>query len=51
MPEIQVSVPLARLLKALGEPEDSATRIAGALVDWQDEDNLVQVAGERNAFP
>ncbi len=36
---------LARLLKALGEPEDSATRIAGAIVDWQDEDNLVQVAG------
>ena len=36
---------LASLLRTQGEPEESARRIAGAIVDWQDEDNLVQVAG------
>ena len=36
---------LAGLLRAEGEPAGSATRIAGAIADWRDEDNLVQVAG------
>ena len=36
---------LAGLLRAQGEPAESATRLAGAIVDWRDEDSLVQVAG------
>ncbi len=36
---------LTGLLKTQGEPEGSARRIAGAIADWRDEDNLVQVAG------
>ena len=36
---------LAGLMRTLGEPEASARQIAGAIVDWRDEDNLVQVAG------
>lgn len=36
---------LASLLRAQGEPEASARQIAGAIVDWRDEDSLVQVAG------
>ncbi len=36
---------LASLLRTQGEPEGSARRIAGAIVDWRDGDNLVQVAG------
>lgn len=36
---------LAGLMRAQGEPEESARQIAGAIVDWRDEDNLVQVAG------
>lgn len=36
---------LASLLRVQGEPEASARQIAGAIVDWRDEDQLVQVAG------
>ena len=36
---------LASLMRTQGEPAESATRIAGAIVDWRDEDSLVQVAG------
>lgn len=36
---------LAGLLRAQGEPAESASRLAGAIVDWRDEDSLVQVAG------
>ena len=36
---------LAGLLRAQGEPAESATRLAGAIVDWRDDDSLVQVAG------
>lgn len=36
---------LVNLLRTQGEPEASATRIAGAIADWRDEDSLVQVAG------
>ncbi len=36
---------LASLLRTQGEPAQSARQIAGAIVDWQDEDNVVQVAG------
>ena len=36
---------LAGLMRTLGEPEESARQIAGAIVDWRDEDNLVQIAG------
>ena len=35
----------ARLFVELGEPRESATRIAGAIVDWRDDDTLVQPAG------
>ncbi|GAB1408523.1 type II secretion system protein GspK [Thermomonas brevis] len=35
----------ARLFVELGEPRESATRIAGAIVDWRDNDPLVQAAG------
>lgn len=30
---------------ALGEPRESATRLAGAIIDWRDEDTLTQPAG------
>jgi len=30
---------------ALGEPRDAATRLAGAIVDWRDQDSLAQPAG------
>lgn len=36
---------LAGLLHAGGEPLDAATRLAGAIIDWRDEDSLTQVAG------
>ncbi len=36
---------LAALMRTQGEPADSAARIAGAILDWRDEDNLVQIAG------
>ncbi len=36
---------LAGLLRVQGEPEESATQIASAIIDWRDEDQLVQVAG------
>lgn len=36
---------LAGLLRAQGEPAEAATRLAGAIVDWRDQDSLVQVAG------
>ena len=36
---------LVGLMRTQGEPEESARQIAGAIVDWRDEDNLVQVAG------
>ena len=45
--DLNVAAPdlLAGLMRAQGEPADSATRIAGAIVDWRDEDSFVQVAG------
>lgn len=36
---------LARLMQGQGEPEDSAAHLAGAIIDWRDEDSLVQVSG------
>lgn len=36
---------LAGLFEALGEPQDSAIRLAGAVLDWRDPDSLLQVAG------
>jgi general secretion pathway protein K len=36
---------LASLLHTQGESEESARRIAGAIVDWRDEDSVVQVGG------
>lgn len=36
---------LGRLLQVQGEPRESATRLAGAIVDWRDEDSLTQPAG------
>ncbi|WP_240097417.1 general secretion pathway protein GspK [Thermomonas flagellata] len=36
---------LARLFEQLGEPRDAATRLAGAIVDWRDPDNLTQPGG------
>ena len=36
---------LQRFFVALGEPEDAAARLAGAVVDWRDPDSLVQPAG------
>ncbi len=36
---------LAGLVRGQGEPAESATRLAGAIIDWRDEDSLVQVAG------
>ena len=36
---------LAKLFVQLGETGEAAGRIAGAIVDWRDEDTLVQPAG------
>ncbi|HWS77466.1 MAG TPA: type II secretion system minor pseudopilin GspK [Thermomonas sp.] len=36
---------LLGLFVALGEPRDAAGRLAGAIVDWRDEDSLTQPAG------
>ena len=36
---------LLALFVALGEPRDAAGRLAGAIVDWRDEDGLTQPAG------
>ena len=36
---------LAALMRTQGEPAESAGQLAGAIVDWRDEDSLVQVAG------
>ncbi len=36
---------LSSLLQALGEPRESADRIAAAIVDWRDPDSLSQPAG------
>ena len=45
--DLNVAAPdlLAGLMITQGEPDESARRIAGAIVDWRDEDSLVQVAG------
>lgn len=45
--DLNVAAPdlLASLLRTQGESAESATRIAGAIADWRDEDSLVQVAG------
>ena len=36
---------LLGLLVAVGEPRDVASRLAGAILDWRDEDSLAQPAG------
>ncbi|MES2859299.1 MAG: type II secretion system minor pseudopilin GspK [Pseudomonadota bacterium] len=36
---------LAALLRGLGEPQGSATRLAGAILDWRDDDTLTQPSG------
>lgn len=36
---------LAGLFRGLGEPQGAATRLAGAIMDWRDEDTLTQPAG------
>lgn len=36
---------LAQLFRGLGQPQGAATRLAGAIVDWRDEDTLAQPAG------
>ncbi len=36
---------LAGLFRGVGEPRESATRLAGAVVDWRDDDSLTQVSG------
>ncbi len=36
---------LAGLFRGLGEPQGAATRLAGAIVDWRDDDTLTQPAG------
>lgn len=36
---------LLEFFVALGENRDAATRLAGAILDWRDEDSLTQVAG------
>lgn len=36
---------LTSLLKVLGVPEDEAGAIAGAIVDWRDEDDMAQLNG------
>lgn len=40
---------LARLIAALGEPPETATRIADALVDFRDRDGLAQGGGAEDA--
>ncbi|MDE2408237.1 MAG: general secretion pathway protein GspK [Xanthomonadaceae bacterium] len=36
---------LSQLFQALGEPRESADRLAGAVVDWRDPDSLTQPTG------
>ncbi len=36
---------LTAFLKALGEDEGAARQMAGAIVDWRDEDSLLQPGG------
>ena len=36
---------LASLFRGVGEPRESAIQLAGAVVDWRDEDSLTQVSG------
>lgn len=36
---------LRGLFEALGEPADRAARLAGAVIDWRDDDSLTQPAG------
>ncbi len=36
---------LSRLMQVLGQPADVSDRLAGAIVDWRDTDNLSQPAG------
>ncbi len=45
--DLNASAPdlLAALFEQLGEPRDAAMRLAGAIVDWRDEDSLNQPAG------
>lgn len=36
---------LAQLIKALGFPDDQATRLSGAIQDWRDPDGLLAIGG------
>ncbi len=36
---------LRSLLEAVGEPKPSAAKLAGAVLDWRDQDSLAQVSG------
>jgi general secretion pathway protein K len=40
---------LTAFLQALGEPVDTARQLAGAIVDWRDEDSLLQPGGGAEA--
>ncbi|WP_303637865.1 MULTISPECIES: general secretion pathway protein GspK [Stenotrophomonas] len=40
---------LAAFLQALGEPPEQARQLAGAIIDWRDEDSLLQPAGGAEA--
>lgn len=40
---------LSAFLKALGEDEAQARQLAGAIVDWRDEDSLLQPGGGAEA--
>ena len=40
---------LAAFLQALGEPETDARQLAGAIIDWRDEDSLLQPGGGAEA--
>lgn len=40
---------LTAFLQALGEPADNARQLAGAIVDWRDEDSLLQPGGGAEA--
>ncbi|HDS1219452.1 general secretion pathway protein GspK [Stenotrophomonas sp. TWI143] len=40
---------LTAFLQALGEPVDNARQLAGAIVDWRDEDSLLQPGGGAEA--
>jgi len=40
---------LTAYLQALGEPVDNARQLAGAIVDWRDEDSLLQPGGGAEA--